>query len=77
MSNLDKRWHGNDLSFVQCTNHHWRDLMPLSALSRIKYDYNITSLHGELNIIKTHGSESRGQEEAACMHVFWPTRPLQ
>ena len=27
--------------------------------------------------IKTHGSESRGQEEAACMHVFWPTRPLQ
>ena len=20
--------------------------------------------------IKTHGSESRGQEEAACMHVF-------
>ena len=28
-------------------------------------------------LIKTHGSESRGQEEAACMHVFWPTRPLQ
>ena len=28
-------------------------------------------------IIKTHGSESRGQEEAACMRVFWPTRPLQ
>ena len=27
--------------------------------------------------IKTHGSESRGQEEAACMRVFWPTRPLQ
>ena len=27
--------------------------------------------------IKTHGSESRGQEEAACTHVFWPTRPLQ
>ena len=26
--------------------------------------------------IKTHGSESRGQQEAACMHVFWPTRPL-
>ena len=54
MSNLDKRWHGNDLSFVQCTNHHWRDLMPLSALSRIKHiDYIITSLHGELNIITT------------------------
>ena len=28
-------------------------------------------------LIKTHGSESRGQEEAACMRVFWPTRPLQ
>ena len=28
-------------------------------------------------VIKTHGSESRGQEEAACMRVFWPTRPLQ
>ena len=27
--------------------------------------------------IKTHGSESRGPEEAACMRVFWPTRPLQ
>ena len=52
MSNLDKRWHGNDLSFVQCTHHHWRDLMPLSALSRIKHiDYIITSLHCELNII--------------------------
>ena len=30
-----------------------------------------------LVLIKTHGSESRGQEEAACMRVFWPTRPLQ
>ena len=30
-----------------------------------------------LPAIKTHGSESRGQEEAACMRVFWPTRPLQ
>ena len=27
--------------------------------------------------IKTHGSESRGQEEAAYTHVFWPTLPLQ
>ena len=51
MSNLDKRWHGNDSSFVQCTNHHWQNLMPLSALSRIKHnDYIITSLYGELNI---------------------------
>ena len=27
--------------------------------------------------IKTHGSESRGQEEAVCTRVFWPTQPLQ
>ena len=27
--------------------------------------------------IKTHDSESQGQEEAACMHVFKPTQPLQ
>ena len=25
--------------------------------------------------IKTHDSELRGQEETACMRVFWPTRP--
>ena len=30
-----------------------------------------------VTIIKTHGSESRGQEEAAYTHVFWPTQPLQ
>ena len=27
--------------------------------------------------IKTHDSELRGQEEAACMRIFWPTQPLQ
>ena len=27
--------------------------------------------------IKTSGSESRGQEEAACMHAIRPMRPLQ
>ena len=27
--------------------------------------------------IKTSGSESRGQEEAACIRVIRPTRPLQ
>ena len=27
--------------------------------------------------IKTHGSESRGQEEAAYTCIFWPTQPLQ
>ena len=28
-------------------------------------------------IIKTHSSESWGQEEAACTRVFWPMRLLQ
>ena len=27
--------------------------------------------------IKTHGSESQGQEEAVCARVFKPMRPLQ
>ena len=26
-------------------------------------------------IIKAHGSESQGQEEAAYMRVFWPPQP--
>ena len=30
--------------------------------------------HGK---IKTSGSESQGQEEAACMCVFRPMQPLQ
>ena len=30
-----------------------------------------------INLIKTSGSESQGQEEAACTHVFRPMRPLQ
>ena len=35
-------------------------------------DHNILSAY-----IKTSGSESRGQEEAACIRVFRPMRPLQ
>ena len=27
--------------------------------------------------IKTHGSESQGQEEATYIRIFWPTQPLQ
>ena len=37
----------------------------------------VSFLKTKLIAIKTHGSESRGQEEAACTRVFWPTRPLQ
>ena len=28
------------------------------------------------NLIKTHGNKFEGQEEAAHMHVLWPTQPL-
>ena len=31
----------------------------------------------EYFLIKTSGSESRGQEEAASTHIFKPMRPLQ
>ena len=52
MSNLDKRWHGSDLISVQHTKDHtliwWRQLMPLPALSRIKYNDYIITLYGEL-----------------------------
>ena len=30
-----------------------------------------------LLVIKTHSSESRGQEEVVCTRVFRPTQPLQ
>ena len=39
-------------------------------------DQKVLRLNTHLKI-KTHGSESQGQEEAACMRVFWPTQPLQ
>ena len=32
---------------------------------------------GLVRLIKTSGSESRGQEEAACIRVFRPMRSLQ
>ena len=34
-------------------------------------------MHTIHTCIKMSGSESRGQEEAACMHVIRPMRPLQ
>ena len=34
------------------------------------FKYKVLAMYIEL--IKTHGSESRGQEEAACMRIFWP-----
>ena len=44
----------------------------------IKHSYTEIFIAALYNAgIKTHGSESRGQEEAAYMRVFWPTRPLQ
>ena len=34
------------------------------------FKYKVLATYIEL--IRTHGSESQGQEEAACMRVFWP-----
>ena len=44
--------------------------------SELEHTHSSTIKHYTC-MIKTHGSESRGQEEAACTRVFWPTRPLQ
>ena len=49
-----------------------------SHILQLLYDFENNLISATLRIIiKTHGSESRGQEEAACIRVFWPTRPLQ
>ena len=48
-----------------------------AAIIKINYEVFRCMASPEYQVIKTHGSESRGQEEAACMRVFWPTRPLQ
>ena len=50
---------------------------PTVALNNSSNDYLIQEPKMLGEPIKTHGSESRGQEEAACTRVFWPTRPLQ
>ena len=36
-----------------------------------------THSHTHTHTHQTSGSESRGQEETACMRIFRPTRPLQ
>ena len=52
----------------------------MQSLGRIlKFDIVIANLfmHSLSGMIKTSGSESRGQEEAACMCIIRPMRPLQ
>ena len=39
--------------------------------------FSSAQLTGYTVAIKMSGSELRGQEEAACMRIFRPTRPLQ
>ena len=47
--------------------------------SQVLFTYNIALQDGgamfldKHYLVKTHGSESRGQEEAACTRIFWPT----
>ena len=61
----------NDCARISCLQNATSSDAPIRDLA----DILITDYYWVL--IKTHGSESRGQEEAACMRVFWPTRPLQ
>ena len=56
--------HRNSIIACTCTN------------SKCSIPESSTSF-SNTNVIKTHGSESRGQEEATCTLVFWPTLPLQ
>ena len=49
----------------------------MHTYTEIKHDLALSNINTHACCIKTHGSESRGQEEAACARVFWPTRPLQ
>ena len=50
---------------------------PISTTYGSTYMVEILKGNDQNGCIKTHGSESRGQEEAACTRVFWPTQPLQ
>ena len=58
---------------MKLANHLTR-VLALYGIELINNDFSGKQVD---NVIKTHGSESRGQEEAAYMRVFWPTRPLQ
>ena len=68
----DLQWSGQkirlamDFNLLMCYG-----ITSLSILYKLVWGY-IASY-----IIKTSGSESRGQEEAACIRVFRPMRPLQ
>ena len=55
----------------------WPDHYIFQGKSKIPYYKKQVINKNARVIIKTHGSELRGQEEAACTCVFWPTRPLQ
>ena len=46
-------------------------------LRQLYAEYEEQSYQNIGKLIKTHGSKLRGQEEAACTHVFWPMQPLQ
>ena len=51
--------------------------LPIFFFASANHFDNVSNKTIHLYIIKTHGSDSRGQEEAACTRVFWPTQPLQ
>ena len=49
--------------------------MQVIVMPNVTYELSQTKEYG--CVIKMSGSESRGQEEAACIRVFRPMRPLQ
>ena len=57
---------------------YWLAVIVEALLSTVQHNQSylifcISYIHDLFIVIKTHGSESRGQEEAACTRVFWPT----
>ena len=72
---LDKRYgSANDVADTDTTNQHHHlepGICHTCTHTFVCNSYNVNKW--ALLDIKAHGSESRGQEEAACMRVFWPT----
>ena len=67
------------LSHACCDSSHdknWRT-HACSPHAGVNLDVSCTVHTYVCTFIKTHSGESWGQEEAACMHIFKPTWPLQ
>ena len=63
---------GNSLTFVSFLHS-----TAVPSYNSFKFRFTILKMNWLADNIKTHGSESRGQEEAACPRIFRSMRPLQ